>query len=275
MSSKIKVAIITGGASGIGLAVGEALVARGDWNVFLLDRDSDRGNTAAKKIGATFAKADVTDYTSLAGAFKIAFQAHQRVDFVFANAGIALAPPDAPAVNGAADFDAPPEPNTSLIDINLKGTILTSQLALHYLGKSSREFSPGSLIITASSAGFYLSQVSPAYSASKHGVVGWARSIAPAAWRENKARINAICPGIVRTNILPDAVYQMFPNSMLTPVSKVTEVVLLLLDNESVNGGPARGQTVEICGANHYFREQIEYCDATMQALMGAGAPAE
>ena len=60
---------------------------------------------------------------------------------------------------------------------------------------------------------------------------------------------------------------------MLTPVSKVVEVVMLILDGEhGIDGHSNVGQTIEICGSKHYFREQIEFCDATMQAMMGAGA---
>lgn len=60
---------------------------------------------------------------------------------------------------------------------------------------------------------------------------------------------------------------------MLTPISKVVEVVLLILNGEKdIEGHPNSGQTVEICGAKHYFREQISFCDGTMQALMGAGS---
>jgi hypothetical protein len=65
----------------------------------------------------------------------------------------------------------------------------------------------------------------------------------------------------------------MFPPALLTPVPKVVEVVLMILDGEKdIEGHSSLGQAVEICGANHYYREQIPYCDATMQALMGAGA---
>jgi len=65
----------------------------------------------------------------------------------------------------------------------------------------------------------------------------------------------------------------MFPEEVLTPIAKVVEVVLMLLDVTGMgteDGFSPFGQAVEICGANHYFRRQLEYCDATMAALMGA-----
>lgn len=64
----------------------------------------------------------------------------------------------------------------------------------------------------------------------------------------------------------------MFPESLLTSLTTVTEVVLMLMEGKSETSKPLVGQTVEICGTNHYFRDQIEYCDATMAAVMGAGA---
>jgi hypothetical protein len=65
----------------------------------------------------------------------------------------------------------------------------------------------------------------------------------------------------------------MFPEQMLTPIAKVVEVVLMLLDGAWTGAGAgvsSFGQAIEICGGSHYFRDQIEFCDATMAAMMGA-----
>jgi hypothetical protein len=65
----------------------------------------------------------------------------------------------------------------------------------------------------------------------------------------------------------------MFPEQLLTSIDTVVEAVLILMDgNETETGRDEHlvGQTVEICGTKHYFRKQIEYCDATMAAVMGA-----
>ena len=88
MSDQVNIAIITGGASGIGLATAEALLARTNWVVYLFDRDAERGETAAEKSGAYFIQVDVTDYASLATAFERVFKEHGKIHFVFANAGI-------------------------------------------------------------------------------------------------------------------------------------------------------------------------------------------
>ncbi|KAK5133588.1 hypothetical protein LTR08_007536 [Meristemomyces frigidus] len=138
-----------------------------------------------------------------------------------------------------------------IININLQAVIETCYLAQHYFRRSPPDSGPRNLIMTASAAGVYASPVAPMYSATKHGVVGWARSIAPSAWRQD----------------------HMFPDDLLTPVSKVVEVVLMLLDGKVTSegdGGALFGQIVEVCGTNHYFRKQYDYCDGTMQALMTA-----
>lgn len=81
----LKVGLITGGASGMGYAVAKALAAKGDWELNLLDMHAERGAEAAKDLDAVFHQVNVTDYSSLAGAFKAVFTRHRRLDFVFAN----------------------------------------------------------------------------------------------------------------------------------------------------------------------------------------------
>ena len=65
----------------------------------------------------------------------------------------------------------------------------------------------------------------------------------------------------------------MFPEPLLTPINKVVEVALMLMDggdSKASNEDPLWGQTVEISGTRHYFRVQPEYCDTSMSAVMGA-----
>lgn len=202
MSSITQVAIITGGVSGIGLAVAEALASRGGWDIHLFDRNNATGANVANKLNATFYHVDVTDYDNLAKAFASAYSAHKRIDFVFANAGVAPQPGDIPEKQEQSD--APPAPpKLEIIDINLRSVIHTTHLAAHYFGLCSPSSSARSLVITASAAGLYGSPTLPVYAATKHGVVGWTRSIAPVLWKEAGVRVNAICPGLVRTSIMP------------------------------------------------------------------------
>jgi NAD(P)-dependent dehydrogenase (short-subunit alcohol dehydrogenase family) len=189
MVSKQKVGIITGGSSGIGLAVSEALAAKDDWTVAIFDLNSDRGSKEAERIGATFHHVDVTNYSSLANAFKDVFKTHRRLDFVHANAGIV----------GSGDFyethdtgdEPPPPPSTSVVDIDLISVMNTTYLAQHYFRQTPRDdLGPRSLIITSSCGGLYGTQRVPNYGAAKFGTVGWTRSIAGHMWRVDGIRVN-------------------------------------------------------------------------------------
>jgi NAD(P)-dependent dehydrogenase (short-subunit alcohol dehydrogenase family) len=86
-----KVAFITGGASGMGLAVAQALAARTneDWDLHLVDLNVDALKKAASSLKNAYShQANVTDYASLTSAFESAWAKSERLDFVFANAGI-------------------------------------------------------------------------------------------------------------------------------------------------------------------------------------------
>ncbi|KXL48356.1 hypothetical protein M433DRAFT_152359 [Acidomyces richmondensis BFW] len=276
-----KVAIITGGASGMGYAVASALASTGNWELHLVDMNAKLGQEAAMQLRcSTFHDLDVTNYSRLAGVFKTAFLKHRRLDFVFANAGIV----DSGSYydfHGTGD-DPPPEPSRLVVDVDLISVINTSYLAQHYFRQSPNDKEgPRSLIITASCGGFYACPVQPIYGAAKHGVIGWVRNIAGRAYRDDGVRVNAICPGTVHTNLLPKEAWKTFPEGYFTPLNKVVEVVIMLLDNktdDSLPAGsqieghnqPAIGQTVEISGENHYFRTQYPFCDDTMGEVMGA-----
>ena len=87
-----KVAFITGGASGMGLAVAEALAARTheEWDLHLVDLSADNLTKATSLVkNAHSHQANVADYASLVAAFESAWIKSGRLDFVFANAGIA------------------------------------------------------------------------------------------------------------------------------------------------------------------------------------------
>lgn len=81
------VAIVTGGASGMGLSVVEELVRR-NWDVLVLDLNEDAGEKQQERLGekVSFMKTDVTDYEQLSKAFVETWKKYSRLDFVFANA---------------------------------------------------------------------------------------------------------------------------------------------------------------------------------------------
>ncbi|KAF2679100.1 NAD(P)-binding protein [Lentithecium fluviatile CBS 122367] len=285
MASLNKVALITGGASGMGLEVATRLSHLGTWDIHILDLHAERGQQTATSLGATFHQSNVTDETSLTIIFKTVFSKSNRLDFVFANAGIAE------HANFFAEQEGEePEPPVkglhALVDINLKSVVTTSYLALHYMRKP-----PGtdkSLVMTASCGGLYPSYYSPIYTATKHAVVGFMRSIAPYYHAKAGIRVNAICPGTVRTNLLSRKEWEMFPEEYFTPVEKIGEVVLMLVDGKD-NGqgvvgkeveegnveallkkGGMNGRAVEISGRKHYYRGMVPYCDGPMAAVMSS-----
>lgn len=147
-----KMAVITGGASGFGLAVTEALISKG-WKVHIFDLNQDAGNAVASRLHNTvFHKVDVTSWSSLSSAFDAAFrQEESRLDFVFANAGI-LEKEDFYERRDVAT-GPPPEPKDMSIEINLKGVIGTSYLAQHYFRANPNGGKGAVLVMTSSIVG--------------------------------------------------------------------------------------------------------------------------
>lgn len=125
------------------------------------------------------------------------------------------------------------------------------------------------------------------YTATKHAIVGFTRSIAPYFNARAGIRVNCICPGTVKTNLLSQQEWANFPEEYFTPVEKIGDVVMMLVDGEDdgmgevgkeVEGRSAEkllakgmhGKAVEISGKKHYYREMVEYADEAMSAVMGA-----
>ncbi|KAJ5470743.1 hypothetical protein N7530_008100 [Penicillium desertorum] len=280
-----KVALITGGASGMGLAVANALSLQKDWEIHILDINSERGAETAKELPrTTFHYANVTKYSDLAAAFQSMFQQHGRLDFVFANAGVIERTNfySTPQAENDRDVCPPPEPNLLSIDADLKGVVFTAYLAQHYFRHSPHRGQGGSLVMTASCGGLYPSFYSPLYSAAKFGVVGFMRSISQH-FHASGIRVNAICPGIVRTNLVDSAGWDSFPPGRFIDVETIARLVLQLVDG----GEPAgRGLTdtsgrqlpleelygvaVEISDSGFYFRDQHAFCDEGMCEVMDA-----
>ena len=122
--------------SGMGLAVTQPLVSRGDWHIHLVDLNAERGATAASSIGpsASFHQTNIASHDSLASTSKQVYKTQKRINFVPTNAGIAE------HANFYATHDADPPPPVAgldpIMDIDLKSVVSTSYLALHYFCKS-------------------------------------------------------------------------------------------------------------------------------------------
>lgn len=259
-------------ASGIGLAVAQSLSKRPGWDIHILDRNADLGQQTASSLGASaeFHESNVTNYEQLRFTFQSIFSRKNRIDFVFANAGIAEhdnfyeEQPNQPPYPKGLD---------PLVDINVKSVITTSYLALHHFRKSPRN-TDKSLVITASCGGLYPTYYAPIYTSSKHAVIGFARAINPQFFATAGVRVNTICPGAVKTPLLSDEEWGTFPDPNFTPVEKIAEVVLMLLDGKDEQKGQdqgvLRGKAIEVSGTNHYYRDSVEFCDESMRAVMGS-----
>ncbi|KAI4705620.1 hypothetical protein J4E81_000504 [Alternaria sp. BMP 2799] len=273
-----KVALITGGASGMGLAVAEALAARTheEWDLHLIDLSADNLTKATSLVKNAHAhQANVADYASLVAAFESAWSKSGRLDFVFANAGIA----EKDNFYEEHALDAPPPPpNGLVIDVNYTAVINTSWLAFHYFRKSQakhgRENNDAALVMTASCGGLYPAEFGPMYSGAKAGVIHFNRAIT-VAYHHAGIRTFTVCPSIVRTGLLSEEEWGSLPESFMTPMETVVNAVVKVVDGgdiEDANGKKVAGKdnwglTVELFGKNFYFRDGVEYCDESMKTM--------
>lgn len=187
-----KVAVITGGASGIGFATAKRLAAEGA-KVVIGDLDSAAGASAAAAVDGLFVQVDVTDEAQVDALFAAANDTYGSVDIAFNNAGIS--PPDDDSIE-TTELPA----WQKVQDVNLKSVYLCSRAALRYMVAQQR----GSIINTASFVavlGSATSQIS--YTASKGGVLAMSRELGVQFARQG-IRVNALCPGPVDTPLLQE-----------------------------------------------------------------------
>jgi NAD(P)-dependent dehydrogenase (short-subunit alcohol dehydrogenase family) len=191
-----KVAVVTGGCSGIGLATVQRFVEEGA-RVVIGDIDEQRGHEVAGQLGGpdlvTFVRVDVTSKDEVDALFRTAKDTYGSVDIAFNNAGIS--PPEDDSILDT-DLDA----WRRVQEVNLTSVYLCCKAALPYM----LEQGSGSIINTASFVavmGAATSQIS--YSASKGGVLSMSRELGVQFARQG-VRVNALCPGPVNTPLLQD-----------------------------------------------------------------------
>ncbi len=187
-----KVAVITGGASGIGLATARRFAAEGAI-VVIGDMNPESGEAAAAEVGGLFVQVNVTDEAEVNNLFDTAQATYGSLDIAFNNAGIS--PPDDDSIE-TTELPA----WDKVQEVNLKSVYLCSRAALrHMVAQQS-----GSIINTASFVavmGSATSQIS--YTASKGGVLAMTRELGVQFARQG-IRVNALCPGPVNTPLLQE-----------------------------------------------------------------------
>ncbi|HET7195982.1 MAG TPA: 3-oxoacyl-ACP reductase [Nocardioides sp.] len=191
-----KVAVVTGGCSGIGLATVRRFVEEGA-KVVIGDIDDERGHALVGQLGgtglATYVGVDVTSKDQVDALFATAKETYGSVDIAFNNAGIS--PPE-----DASILDTDIDVWHRVQEVNLTSVYLCCQAALACM----LEQRSGSIINTASFVavmGAATSQIS--YSASKGGVLSMSRELGVQFAREG-IRVNALCPGPVNTPLLQE-----------------------------------------------------------------------
>jgi NAD(P)-dependent dehydrogenase (short-subunit alcohol dehydrogenase family) len=228
-----KVAVVTGGASGIGRGVVEALAAAGA-KVAVVDADGEGAAAVAAEVGgeALAVRADVSREDDVERYMRETVERFGCVDLYHLNAGIAGAPAVLPEAS-AEEFDR-------VLAVNDRGSFLGLRAAFRQYAEQG---GPGSVVLTASICSFGGGADLVAYHTSKHALVGLMRSAAVFGGPIG-IRVNAVAPGVVPTNLLPGAgtaTGTAAPNARarLAPLRRagtteeVAKVVLFLLGADS------------------------------------------
>src|SRR6185369_12342156 len=197
-----KVAVITGGANGIGRATALGF-ARGGAKLVLVDRDAAAGEATAGVVrqqggDARFVAAEVTKSAEVQAYVKAALDAYGKIDCFFNNAGIEG------SVKHTAEYDE--AIFDQVINVNVKGVFL----GLRHVLPVMLQQKSGAIVNTASVAGLVATPGMPAYVASKHAVIGLTKTAAGEVARHG-IRVNAVCPGPVDTRMIHSLEQQINP----------------------------------------------------------------
>lgn len=182
-----KIAIITGGASGIGKATAEKFVQEGA-KVIIWDLDEKKGNELANALGATFAKVNTSNYQEIEQAAKAVNDELGRIDILINNAGI---------TRDSTVKKMTIEQWQQVIDVNLSGVFYCSKIISEYMVANGW----GRIINASSVVGLYGNFGQANYVATKSGLIGMTKTFAREFGRKG-VTVNAIAPGFISTEMV-------------------------------------------------------------------------
>ena len=227
MKLQHKVAVITGGASGIGAATARLFVQEGA-KVVLVDLNEEKGKAfeaelKAQNAEALFVKANITSEDEVQNIYKETIAAFGKVDIVFNNAGIGRVTP-------TEELEYAEWRNT--VNVDLDGVFLVARDAIREMLKSGG----GTIVNTASMYGWVGSPGSAAYNAAKGGVINLTRSLA-LEYATKNIRVNALAPGFIDTPIIPEeskeVLKTMTPMQRLGQAEEMAKAVLFMASDDS------------------------------------------
>src|ERR1700730_17000182 len=228
-----KVTLVTGAASGIGRAAAIAFAREGA-KVLVADMTEDGGRETVKLVRdaggeAEFFKCDVSRAADAEALVATVVKTFGRLDGAFNNAGI--------AGKIARTADDTEENFDRIIAVNLRGVWLCMKYEIQQMTKQGQG---GAIVNTASAAGLVGSHGMPAYTASKHGVIGLTKTAALEYARAN-IRVNAVCPGVIDTAMvagmlsthprLKDVLVGVEPVARMGKPEEIAEAVAWLLSD--------------------------------------------
>lgn len=211
-----QVALVTGGASGIGAATARRLAAAGA-RVVLADLDGSAAEAVAAEIGGRAIAGDVSDPAFLPSAVAATEEEFGRLDIVFLNAGVTA------GQSGVADLDL--AAYRRIVGVNLDHVVFGTAATVPAL----RRAGGGRIVATASLAGLTALPGDALYTATKHAVVGYVRSAAPVLAADGIV-VNAVCPGFADTPLIAGVVAEFtgagFPLLTADDVAAAVEEIL-------------------------------------------------
>jgi len=206
-----KIAVITGGASGIGLAVAERLSQAGAW-VIIADRQAEAGQAAADRLGGLFVRADLSRRADCRALIERTIETYGGLHILVNNAGFQhIAPLE----------DFPEDMWETMLAVMLTAPFLLTK----YAWPTMQGQSWGRVINMASIHGQVASPFKSAYISAKHGLIGLTRTAALEGGPHG-ITVNAICPAYVRTPLVENQIADQAQTRGISPQAVIEQVML-------------------------------------------------